>query len=174
MMQYSLALPLSCHVVCTNPVFKSGSLKAVLFMHCKPVRSRKQLWQNQRDREEERGGGNCLSSAQKEATLTAAETKGGELWDLGVRAALCLQSVRSLCLLAFFLSSTVPAGEGPSAVPGLLTCPSIPQELKQGHCCHNGDCEFRTRQADKGTVAYNQQSQTVPFVMKRLLLWLLR
>ncbi|KAF3856365.1 hypothetical protein F7725_017088 [Dissostichus mawsoni] len=31
-------------------------------------------------------------------------------------------------------STTSPAGEGASAVPGLVTCPSIPQELRQGHC----------------------------------------
>ncbi|KAM9759050.1 AMP deaminase 2 isoform 2-T2 [Menidia menidia] len=41
------------------------------------------------------------------------------------------------------------AGEGTSAVPGLVTCPSIPQELKQGHCNHNGDCESRTRETDR-------------------------
>ncbi|XP_072238303.1 AMP deaminase 2-like isoform X3 [Leuresthes tenuis] len=41
------------------------------------------------------------------------------------------------------------AGEGTSAVPGLVTCPSIPQELRQGHCNHNGDCENRTREADR-------------------------
>lgn len=52
------------------------------------------------------------------------------------------------------LSSTEPAGEGASAVPGLVTCPSIPQELRQGHCDRNGDSENRTRQGHRGTVTY--------------------
>ena len=83
--------------------------------------------------------------------------KERELYDPGIRAA-CIKEGAYPLFLSFFslcchsLFSTVPAGEGSSAVPGLVTCPSIPQGLRQGHCDRNGDCENRTRKGDRGTV----------------------
>lgn len=64
------------------------------------------------------------------------------------------------------LSSTVPAGEGTSAVPGLVTCPSIPPQLRQGHCDRNGDCENRTRQGARGTVIYGIKIQNSTLARK--------
>ncbi|XP_061639401.1 AMP deaminase 2-like isoform X2 [Phyllopteryx taeniolatus] len=54
------------------------------------------------------------------------------------------------CFNSSFPNSDSPAtmsggaGEGTSTVPGLVKCPSIPQELRPGH--YDSNCESRTRQ----------------------------
>ncbi|XP_041835765.1 AMP deaminase 2-like isoform X2 [Melanotaenia boesemani] len=109
--------------------------------------------QNQRKRG---GQKNCLSSTLKVATVSAREEK--ETQKKGNSVILVSEQpvfwrehtlCRSSLICCHSLSSTVPAGEGASAVPGLVRCPSIPQEHNQGHCNHNGDCENRTRQLDR-------------------------
>ena len=59
-----------------------------------------------------------------------------------------------LSSLSFSLFLCAGGGRVHRAVPGLVTCPSIPQELWQGHCDRYGDCENRTRQGDRGTVTH--------------------
>lgn len=73
---------------------------------------------------------------------------------LGCQSRCCFKSVCG-AVCCHSLSSTVPAGEGASAVPGLVSCPSIPQELRPGHCDRRGDCENRRKQTDRGTVTHD-------------------
>lgn len=166
---FTLVHPPLCHVVCSNPVFKSGSLKVVLFMNWKPVQSRKQL--QHRIRRKKRWGKkkkktlSGLGIALEVTTVTGggAKTKERACESPGCQSRWCFNRVCAVSVCCHSLSSTVPAGEGALAVPGLVLCPSIPQEL----CDRTGDCESRQRYCNLSWLIPNSAalvSMTVVFL----------
>lgn len=132
---FTLVRPPVCHVVCSNPVFKSGSLMCCSWTEnrCNPGSSSntesEALWFMHRT-----GGDDSCRRRSK-------DKRKRELVRSLVQSRWCFNRVCAVSVCCHSLSSTVPAGEGALAVPGLVLCPSIPQEL----CDSAGDCESRQR-----------------------------
>lgn len=132
--------PYSATWLCSNPIFKFGGSGDGLFMG----RHRRGS-----ERQQRREGKQPLDVAT--AALTAdgdsywgrAEDRRKQAETVLLVAAerLVLRGERfSLLPLSFSLSSTVPEGEGAPVVPGLVSCPSISQQLKH-RCDRNGGCD---------------------------------